>query len=172
MKFKAILFLFLLLISIGTASAVEFGGSDADYGFSNGVMTDNTGLTYETNLDGVVTVNDERFLAFALKGTYAGTDYTYTSMDYEWVWTHTVDGTNHIFEAVNDDPNFVWKQYWLFYEDQPMKIINSIKNNYPQDITDMQMYYITTVRDADTIQYDGDDYPVGDIKPLFIQKDF
>ena len=160
-----------MLVTINTASAGTFYESDADYGFSNGVMTDNTNLTYETNINGVVTVNDERFLAFALKGTYAGTDYTYTSMDYEWTWTHTVDGTDHTFEAINNNDNFVWKQYWYFHENEPMKIEHYLKNNYPQSITDMEMYYITSVDDTDTIQYDGNDYQVGDVKPIFIQKD-
>ena len=170
-KSTIILFLFLMLVSINTVSAVQFYESDADYGFSNGVMTDNTNLTYETNINGVVTVNDERFLAFALKGTYAGTEYTYTSMDYDWTWTHTVDGTDHTFEAINNNDNFVWKQYWYFHEDQPMKIEHYLKNNYPEAITDMEMYYITTVQDTDTIQYNGSDYIVGDVKPLFVQKD-
>ncbi|MCD4679588.1 MAG: hypothetical protein K8S00_04305 [Bacteroidales bacterium] len=169
---KYILFIIALVLLILPAAAYAINDNTGyESGFSNGVMTDHTNLTFETNLNGVVTVNGERFIGFALKGTYAGTEYIYTSMDYEWTWLHTINGKDHVFEAINDDDNFVWKQYWYFYENQPMKIEHSLKNNYAHPINDMQMYYIITVEDEDTITYNDNNYIVGDVKPVYIRQD-
>ena len=190
---KVLLLSLSILLILGLVSATDvsteghsdIGGSSSvfsspfnpptskDYGFNQSVMTDSNGLTFKTNINGVVTVMDERFLGFALKGTYNGNDYTYTSMDYEWTWSQTINGEDYIFEATNNDPNFVWKQYWYFYQDasKPMKIEHSLKNNYPNPISNMQMYYIITTEDTDVIEYNGTEYIVGDVSPIYIQKD-
>ena len=110
-------------------------------------------------------INDERNIGFAVKGTYLSNDHIFTSLDYTWTWEHTTIGNDHIFNATNNNANFMWNQSWYFYEDPgtPMKIQHYLKNNYPKSITDMEMYYIMTVDDNDTIFYNNTYYNVGDI---------
>lgn len=138
------------------------------------VMQDGTGLKFEVADNGCIKVNNNRYVGFALTGTVNGNDYKYTSMDYDWEWTHVNDSGDHVFTASNNDPQILWEQRWYFYEDRSkeMKIEHYMKNELAVDITNTQMYYIITVEDTDSIQYNGSRYTVGDIKPYHIKGNF
>jgi hypothetical protein len=151
-------------------------GIDSDiynYNSETKVMTDSTGLTFKTETNGVITVNDEKYLAFAIKGTIGGTKYTYTSMDFSWTWHMNQTDNDYVFWAENDNPNFIWRQYYYFYEDplKPMKIKHYLENNL-NDITNARMYYLTNVIDSDEIEFNETRYKVGNIKPLYLQGNF
>lgn len=136
-------------------------------------MIDSTGLVFKTETNGVITVNDDRYLAFALKGTVGATEYTYTSMDFDWTWYMNITDDGHVFWADNDNPNFIWKQYYYFYEDpwKQMKIEHYLENNW-NDINDMQMYYLMNVLPDDVVEYNETKYPVNDIMPIHKTSDF
>ena len=95
-----------------------------DYNETSHVMTDSGGLTFQKHDDGYIIVGDGRFLAFALTGTAGGTDYKYTSMDFDWTWSVQETADGHHISATNNNPLFLWEQHYHFYEDpwKPMKI--------------------------------------------------
>ena len=87
--------------------------------------------------NGVITVNNERYLAFALKGTVGETEYAYNSMDFGWTWHLNESNGDYTIWAENDNPNFIWRQYYTFYKDyREMKIEHELVNNLAQNITD------------------------------------
>ncbi|MBA7490702.1 hypothetical protein ES702_01243 [subsurface metagenome] len=145
----------------------------SSYDSVNKIMTDTSCLQFKTETNGVITINNERYLAFALKGIIDGNEIIRTSMDFTWTWHIEEDNGDYIFWAENDNPNFIWRQYYYFYEDysKPMKIEHYLENNL-NDITDMQMYYLTNVLPTDEIEYNETRYLVSDYMGLHKQGDF
>ena len=143
------------------------------YDSENQIMTDTSCLQFKTETNGVITINNERYLSFALKGIIDGNEIIRTSMDFGWTWEINETNGDYIFTATNDNPNFIWKQYYYFYEDynKPMKIEHYLENNLT-DITDMQMYYLTNVLPTDEIEYNETRYLVSDYMGLHKQGDF
>ncbi|MCK5013922.1 MAG: hypothetical protein KAS66_08880, partial [Candidatus Omnitrophica bacterium] len=167
---KTLFFLFILIsLFINPASAEQITVTTADYGenlfdYSNGVLTNHDGVTYERSVDGVIIINDERFLAFAIRGDRDTGTETFTSMDFSWDWTVEQNGSDYIFHATNNNDNFLWEQTWYFYHDQgtPMKIEHYLENNLGVPINDATMFYIITVDANDTLEYNRIIYPVSD----------
>lgn len=161
--------------NVGAQTSFPLPDSVDSYGYNTTTqtMTDTNGLTYKTEANGVISVNNERFLAFALKGKVGETEHIYTSMDFEWTWHTNKTDNDYVFWAENNNPNFIWKQYYYFYEDplKPMKIEHYLENNW-NDITDIQMYYLMTISDSDVIERNNTEYIVGDIKPFHATGDF
>lgn len=159
---KKILILSLMLVLFSSAVVgFSFGGPTPvdNYGFENGVMTSYYGLEFEVETNGVLTVNDDRFFAFALKGTIGGTEYLYTSMDFDWAWSTNHSGDTYQFIGEANQGNFIWRQYYTFYNDgREMKIEHELINNLAQDITGMQMYYIATIEENDVLEYNETKY--------------
>jgi hypothetical protein len=133
------------------------------YNSTSKIVTANDGLRFKSELNGVITINDDRYLAFAIKGKIGATEYTYTSMDFAWTWhvNETADGAT--FWAENDNPNFIWRQYYHFYRNpaKKMKIEHYLENNLA-DISNTQMYYLTNIKDTDRLSYNGSDYKIID----------
>ena len=142
-----------------------------NYDSYNKIMTDTSCLQFRTEANGVITVNDERYLAFALKGIVGGTEYTYTSMDFNWIWHIEENNGDYIFWAENDNVNFKWIQYYYFYQDpsKSMKIQHYLENNW-NNITDMQMYYLTNVLPTDEIEYNETSYLVSNYTDTGLHK--
>ncbi len=88
----------------------------SSYDSINKIMTDTSCLQFKTETNGVITINNERYLAFALKGKIDGIEYTYTSMDFDWTWHIEKNNEDYTFWAENNNPNFIWRQYYYFYE--------------------------------------------------------
>ena len=171
----------LFKLHIGEFSDVyEFGsnsnnliGEFCDSSYENGVMTDTSCLQFKTETNGVITVNDDRYLAFALKGTLNENEITKTSMDFGWVWNVEENNGDYIFTATNDNSDFIWKQYYYFYKDKSksMKIEHYLENNLA-DISNMQMYYLTNVNPTDEIEYNETRYLVSEKMGLHKQGNF
>lgn len=145
----------------------------SSYDSVNKIMTDTSCLQFKTETNGVITINDERYLAFGLKGTIDGNEIKKTSMDFSWTWHVEEDNGDYVFWAENDNPNFIWRQYYYFYEDysKPMKIEHYLENNL-NDITNAQMYYLTNVLPTDEIEYNETRYLVSDYMGLHKQGNF
>ena len=136
-------------------------------------MTDTSCLQFKTETNGVITINNERSLAFALKGMVGETEYTYTSMDFGWTWHMNESNGNYTFWAENDNLNFIWRQYYYFYKDpsKPLKIKHYLENNW-NNISNAQMYYLINVLPTDTIEYNETSYLVNDYMGLHKQGNF
>ena len=123
---------------IGFTSQEAFGSTSSNYGYNSTsqVMTDTTGLTFKRQSQGVITINNERYLAFGLTGTVNNINYTYLSLNFNWNWDFNQTNNDYVFWAENDDPNIVWKQYYYFYEStsKQMKVKHYLKNNLSQPI--------------------------------------
>ena len=143
------------------------------YNPTSKVMKDTSCLEFKAETNGVITINDERYLAFALKGIVGGNEIKRTSMDFSWTWHMEESNGDYIFWAENDNPNFIWKQYYYFYKDhtKPMKIKHYLENNLA-DITNAQIYYLTNVLPEDSIEYNGTSYLVNDYMGLHKQGEF
>ena len=140
-------------------------------------MTDGSCLQFkaETNgvINGVITINNERYLAFGLKGNIGEIEYIYTSMDFGWTWHINETDGDYIFTATNDNANFIWIQRYYFYSDpkKRMKVEHYLENNW-DNLTNVQMYYLSNVLETDTIEYNETSYLVSDYIGLHKQGDF
>ena len=68
---------------------IPFWMGEDQYGYDSDLqmMIDNNGITYKTETNGVMTINDERYIAFAINATtQGGTNVLRTSLDFDWVW--------------------------------------------------------------------------------------
>lgn len=156
-------------------SKLPLGMVNNPYNFnsSSHTMTDSNGLKFKKADEGYITVNDDRYLAFALTGTVNGTDYKYTSMDFQWTWHVNETDDGHIIYAKNHNKNFIWYQYYYFYKDpwKPMKIEHYLKNNW-KDISNTQMYYLMNALENDTVEYNETAYNVSNHMGLHKQGNF
>lgn len=151
----------------------DFYKCNTSYDAINKILTNNDCLQFKTETNGVITINDSRYLAFGITGDIGVTNYKYTSMDFGWTWELNETAEEYLFIGTNDNPNFIWKQYYHFYKDpfKKMKIEHYLENNVA-DITNAQMYYIFNVLQNDTISYNGTDYLVRDYMGLYKQGNF
>ena len=173
---KQIIILIPLLITlIIITSSISMGGliTGSSYGYNpiSKIMTDNNGLEFQTEPSGVITIDNDRFLAFALTGKVGGSEYTYTSMDFNWDWSIEQNGDDYIFYAVNDHQDFVWEQFYYFSPKKPMKLEHKISNNLA-DISDVQMFYLLSVENDDLVEFNNSSYLVGDVIPQHFTGDF
>ncbi|GAI18967.1 unnamed protein product, partial [marine sediment metagenome] len=129
-----------------------------NYGYSDGIMTDNTGLKY-TKLDNGIMKVDDSFFTFAITGKVDGVKNIWTPLDFNWDWDMDKFGEDYIFSATS---NVGWTQQFNFYPDEQMKITHTFINNY-NDITEGKFWYIFTVNEDDYIEYGGEKYLVSDV---------
>jgi len=162
-----ILLLFVLISILPLVFSLEIPftleNDEYNYNFTSKIMTDNNGIEYKVATNGVIEINNERFLVFAIKGTIGETEIIKTSLDYNWTWHINQTGNDYIFWAENNDANLIWRQYFYFYEDpfREMKIENYVENNYSTS-TDTTFYYIFNVLGSDNIEFNGTRYNLSD----------
>lgn len=141
------------------------GPSDINYfNYHNNILTNHHGTTYERTNDGIMIINDERYLTFGFQGDCGDGIGTFTSSNFTWTWEVEQVGPDYIFNATNNNNTFLWNQSWYFYYNQslPMKIEHYIENNDASSITDMQLYYAITINENDTLEYDDTTYYASD----------
>ena len=62
--------------------------------------------------------------------------------------------------AVNNKPDLIWKQQWIFDPERNPKLKYSITNNLGKDITNITFWFVFKLPENFKIKYDGTDYNV------------
>lgn len=172
-------FLFLLVVLLLSFISVSFGGSFGtntlvNYGYNSTtqIMTDSSGLQFSLGPEGVMKINDGRFLAFGMSGVINSQTVLRTSLDYNWSWSIETNGSDYIFTGQNNNKQLIWEQKYYFYENQtkPMKITNFVENNVSTS-TDTVFYYLINSLQGDNIVVNNTAYHINDYIGLRRQGD-
>jgi PGF-pre-PGF domain-containing protein len=131
----------------------------------NETFRDYKGTIYRYSGEGyfnIYSINDSYIgsFAFGITGTVGGTNYTYSSLNFTWIWTSYYDNLTdeYIFTGYNNWSDFNWTQIFYFYPDKEMKIENVLTNNLGNNITNTKFWYINTFTNDYFIEYNGTRY--------------
>lgn len=132
-------------------------------------------MFFETNGNGIINIEDHKY-GFAITGKINGIPVITTSEDYAWTWNKTA-GTYDVND-VNDSEDIINVSYNTTilsgtnndaglpivqeYEDnsnfKSIKNTITVTNNLGVDVTDTKMWIINTVKEGDTVIYNGVEY--------------
>ena len=132
-------------------------------------ITDAHGITYRTNGNGVITINEDRYVAFALRGKVNGNEFIRTSLDFDWNWNIAVYNDGYIATGTSNYSDFVWKQKYYF-NDSGTKLENTLTNDLV-NMEDVHMYYIFTVENGDVLSF-NDNYYIYNGQEIHLKQDF
>jgi len=128
-----------------------------------GGVQDNTGMIYNLSSDGNY-VNVYNMMGdyltsfgFGVTGEIGGVNYKYTTLDFTWDWSKSINSTQATFYGDNNHL-FNWIQEYNFYPDKPMKIKNKIENNLGKNIYNTKFWYIQLIDKNDVIVWNNTRY--------------
>lgn len=128
-------------------------------------IQDHNGLKYQITNSGFIKLtnlqNKTKYFGFAINGTYNSNPIRKTVEDFNFT-----KNINNDFEKINVtlDNGGSWKINLIFNKNgEDMKIIHTVKNIYPQAITNAKLWYIFTVDETDKAIYNGTEYYLSNI---------